>query len=72
LAAKRSLSVSHLDSNADNNATEAKKPTRGLYQPPTGKYWTSNTPAAENERTKRRTFSHGDRGKASRRGARHF
>lgn len=74
LASKRSLSVSNLDSNAENGV-DAKKPTRGVYQPPTGKYSTSNSPvaAAENGHAKRRTFSHGDRGRGGRRGGRrHF
>lgn len=67
--AKRSLSVSSIDSNKDNEAT--KKPTRGVYHPPTGKYST-NSPAQANasnannngqHKGKRRTFSHGERGR---------
>jgi len=75
LAAKRSLSVSNLDSNAENNAIDVKKPTRGVYQPPTGKYSTTNSQeSVENGHAKRRTFSHGDRGRGGRRsrGQRHF
>lgn len=71
LPPKRSLSVSSIDNSevSDN----VKKPTRGVYQPPTGKYSTNTTSAPNSENSngngnKRRTFSNGDRGRGARRG----
>lgn len=76
LAPKRSLSVSNIDNNHDNDGV--KKPTRGVYQPPTGKYSTSTIPNPTNAsngngfKAKRRTFSHGERGRGAHRGPRRF
>ena len=46
-ASKRSLSVSNIDT--ANNDPNKKKPERGIYQPPSGKYST-NTQTSSNKR----------------------
>jgi hypothetical protein len=72
---KRSLSHSNIENNSENGHN--KKATRGVYAPPTGKYSTNSPAAPEANGTaqangqqngKRRTFSHGDRGRGGRRG----
>lgn len=60
-AAKRSLSVSSADTDLDGNR---KKPERGIYQPPSGKYSTASNAAngangSNGNGFKRRTFSGG-------------
>ncbi|CAF0728769.1 unnamed protein product [Brachionus calyciflorus] len=53
---KRSLSVS----GDESECSTRKKPERGIYQPPSGKYSTT-TPSAQNLSNKRRTFSDNQR-----------
>ena len=78
IPAKRSLSVSNIEGNGEAHENGKKKPERGIYHPPSGKYSTTATlitppePAAPKSNNfqggKRRTFSHG----ANNRRGRHY
>jgi len=50
-ATKRSLSVDQSDE------SNRKKPERGIYQPPSGKYSNATSNSTSNNNGKRRTFS---------------